>query len=217
MNRRTALLLLLVAASAGGLAWMHFSVMPGILWSNGNGVFYGEWRAVLKAWPVWLLAGTAGGLFGFVVFGLIGENERERSHKQRADEAEEQASKSKEIAESATQRAEAALNDDRSALQRQQQQAEQQIKLAQSERKDADREIADIRAENKDQKAEIKHLYSRIKGFKAAARKGEAENKRLRKAKGDPEALAEANAQIEQLNSELEDTRLRLFKEEQKR
>ncbi|MGP9552288.1 hypothetical protein [Halomonas sp. AOP42-D1-22] len=211
MTRRAVQLLLLVAAFAGGLAWMHFQVMPGIRWSNGNGVFYGEWRAVLKAWPVMLIAGGGAAVLGFVFFGYIGESERERSHKQRADEAEEQASESKKIADNATQRAEAALNDDRSELQRQQQQAEQQIKLAQSERKAAADEIEAIRAENDALTDKLNQKESRLRGYEKARRNGEAENKRLREAKGDPEALAEANAEIARLKSDLKDTRQRLL------
>lgn len=211
MNRRIMLFFVLVLAVGGCLGWMHFSVVPDIRWSNNGLVFYEDWKAIAKAWPIWLIAGSGAGLFGFIFFGLIAETARERDHKAKANEADQRAGEAEKIAESATQRAEAALNDDRSALQRQQETARQQIALAQSERKDADREIADIRAENKDQKAEIKHLYSRIRGFEVSAENGKAENKRLKEMKGDPEALAEANSEIAGLKSELKDTRQRLL------
>lgn len=181
MNRRVTQLFVLILAVSGGLAWLHFQVVPGIRWSNGNGVFYGEWRAVLKAWPLWLIGGSIAGLFGFVTFGFIGESERERAYKQRAEKAEAEATQARKDAENAAQRAQAALED-------KQREAREQIKIAKSEQEAAADEIERIREQNAEIRAAHDTMKKRLAGSLKAQDRGKEElldtRKRLFRATG---------------------------------
>lgn len=170
MNRRAALLLLLVAAAAGGLAWMHFSVVPGIRWSNGTGVFYDGWEAIVKAWPIYLTTGTVAALISFMLFGFIGESERERSHKQRAEKAEAKSASARKDAENAAQRAQAALED-------KQREAREMLIEAKALRAAAARETERAQSRIVDLEYKLAHTNRRLDGARAAMQRAKQRKK----------------------------------------
>lgn len=216
MNRRVTLLFFLVLAAVGGLAWLHFQIVPGIRWSNDATIFYDGWRAILKAWPIWLIASAAGGLLGFLTVGLIGETARERDYKAKATEAEDKAANAEKVAENATNSAEAALENDKLSLQRQQTEAEQQIALAQSERSAAKDDIEQYDERNADLIKTIKNLGKQNRRSVAAQERGKAREQKRKQTVGDPEALAEAKKEIECLKQKIRDDRQYVFKLEQR-
>lgn len=179
MNRRVTLLFVLILAAAGGLGWLHFQVVPRIRWSNDATIFYDGWKAVVKAWPIYAVTGLGSGLISFVLFGYIGESERERAHKQRAEKAEAESALLRKDAENAAQRAQEALED-------KQREASEQIKIAKSERKATAHEVERIRAQNAELRAAHDTMKKRLHGSLKAQHRGKQElidtRKRLHKA-----------------------------------
>lgn len=188
MNRRVTLLLLLVAAAVGGLGWLHFQVVPGIRWSSDGGIIFSEgWRAVVKSWPIYLTSGLGAGLIGFMLFAYIGESERERAHKLRAEKSEAESALARKDAENAAQRAQAALED-------KQREASEQIKIAKSERKATAHEVERIRAQNAELRAAHDTMNKRLRGALKALERGKQRERERRQ-------NAMANASRDQADS----------------
>lgn len=141
--------------------------MPRIRWSSDGGIIFSEgWRAVAQAWPIYLTTGSVAGLIGFMLFGFIGESERERAHKQRAEKAESESALLRKDAENAAQRAQEALED-------KQREASEQIKIAKSEQTAAAHEVERIREQNAELRAAHDTMNKRLRGALKALERGQ--------------------------------------------
>lgn len=181
MSRRATLIMMFIAIVAVGGVWLHLNIVPDIRWGNGNGVFYGGWPAIAKAWPIWLIASCSAGLVGLVTGSLTGEAARENDYKTRTADAEQRAAQAKKVADNATQSAESALANEHARLQRQQDEAKRQIAQAQSERKAAADQIQQYREQNTVLQTQYKTMDYRLRRSIAAKKRGEAREKELRK------------------------------------
>lgn len=180
MNRRATLIMMFIAVVAVGGVWLHLNIVPAIRWSNGNGVVYGGWQAISKAWPIWLIASYSAGLVGLVTGSLIGEAAREHDYKKRIADAEQRASKAKTVADNATQSAESRLAGEHDRLQRQQEEAKRQIAQAQSERKAAADQVQQYREQNTVLQAQHKKMDYRLRRSIEAKRRGESREKEFK-------------------------------------
>lgn len=205
MSRRTTLIMVLIAVVAVGGVWLHLNIIPSIHWSNGNGVFYGGWQAIAKAWPIMLLAGSSAALLGVTTGSLIGETARERDYRAKAADAETRAVEAEKIADNATQSAESALANEHARLQRQQEEAKRQAALAQSERKAAANQIQQYLEQNTVLHAQYKKMDYRLRRSLAAQERGKAREKELRES---PTAsLEDAYLEVERHQDILADSR----------
>lgn len=180
MSRRATLIITALAVIAAGGLWLHLDIVPDIRWSNGNGLIYGGWMAIVKAWPVWLIAGGSAAAIGIVTGSLFGETARVNDHKKKASEADSRATEAELIAENATQSAEAALANEHSCLQRQQKEAREQIAQAKSAQKTTVNEIEQYREQNTALHAEHEKMERRLRKSLEAQNRGRTKIKALR-------------------------------------